>query len=226
MKILLIEDDRALATLLKQQLKKESFAVDVVYSAQKAKEKIENFSHEYDCLLMDINLPDGDGFELCDYMRGQKNTRPIIMMTARDSLSDKVKGLDLGADDYITKPFAIEELIARIRAVIRRNSQDSLPILEIADLKINPQTRRVKRDNQLIELSSKEFAVLEFLARHSDQVVTRTMIMEHVWGSDFETFSNVIDVYLKTLRKKIDKNFEKKLLHTIRGSGYSLSDQR
>ena len=226
MKILLIEDDQQLANQLAKQLKKATLAVDVCGTIENGLIQATEFSQEYDCIVLDINLPDGNGFDFCSQLREQKIMIPIIMMTARDSLTDKIKGLDLGADDYVTKPVDFTELLARIRAIIRRNSKDPSPIIKIGDLTINPQTHRVSRGLRKIGMSSKEFAVLEFLAYHHDEVVTRTMIMEHVWGSDFETFSNVIDVYIKNIRKKIDIKNHKKLLHTIRGSGYSLSNKR
>lgn len=226
MKILLIEDDLQLANQLTQQLTKATFAVDVYGSVEESLIQAIEFNQEYDCIVLDINLPDGNGFDFCSQLRKEKIITPIIMMTARDALTDKIKGLDLGADDYVTKPVDFIELLARIRAIIRRNSKDPSPIMKIGNLSIDPQTHRVKRGLNKIELSSKEFAILEFLSRHHDEVVTRTMIMEHAWGSDFETLSNVIDVYIKNLRKKIDAKNNKKLLHTIRGSGYSLSDKR
>lgn len=226
MKILLVEDDQLLAHNLRKQLKKSSFAVDLASNLEEATFQAVEFHQEYDCLVLDINLPDGSGFDLCQRLRKKKITTPIIMMTARDTIPDKIKGLNLGADDYLTKPVDFTELLARIQAVIRRNSKDTLPVMQIGNLTLNPQTQQVTRDSRVINLSAKEFAVLEFLARHSDEVVTRTMIMEHVWGSDFETFSNVINVYIKNLRKKVDLKAERKLLHTIRGSGYSLSNKR
>lgn len=226
MKILLVEDDQLLAHNLRKQLKKSLFAVDLASNLEEATFQAVEFHQEYDCLVLDINLPDGSGFDLCQRLRKKKITTPIIMMTARDTIPDKIKGLNLGADDYLTKPVDFTELLARIQAVIRRNSKDTLPVMQIGNLTLNPQTQQVTRDSRVINLSAKEFAVLEFLARHSDEVVTRTMIMEHVWGSDFETFSNVINVYIKNLRKKVDLKAERKLLHTIRGSGYSLSNKR
>jgi DNA-binding response OmpR family regulator len=226
MKILLVEDDQQLRENLQIMLQKAGFAVDTTDRVSAATENISAFGHEYDCLVLDINLPDGDGFSLCEKIRRSALTLPILMMTARDAVSDKVKGLNLGADDYVTKPVDSQELLARIRSLIRRSHKQPLPELVIGDLTINPQTRRVIRGAVQISLTAKEFSVLELLAFHADEVVTRTMLMERVWGSDFETFSNVIDVYIKNLRKKIDSPGKKKLLHTIRGSGYSLSDQR
>lgn len=224
MRILLIEDDAQLATHVRKALEHESLAVDTAGTAEDGLFQATEF--EYDGVILDVNLPDGNGFDVCKKMRSAHVTTPILMLTARDALSDKILGLDLGADEYVTKPIDTRELLARVRALIRRNSKDPLPLLNIGDLTIDPKTRRVRRKNVTIDLPSKEYAVLEFLARHSDEVVTRAMIMEHVWGSDFETFSNVIDVYMKNLRKKIDMEGQKKLLHTIRGGGYVLSDKR
>lgn len=224
MKILIIEDDLVLLNTTKDQLEKAGFGVDTASSAEDGLFQTE--VNQYDAIVLDINLPDGNGFEICKKLREQHITTPILIMTARDGVDDRVKGLNLGADDYVLKPVDSQELIARVKALIRRNSKTPLPILKVSDLEINPQTQRVERAGKEIILPVKEFAVLELLARHSDEVVTRTMIMEHVWGSDFETFSNVVDVYIKNLRKKIDITGSKKLIHTIRGGGYSLSDKR
>jgi two-component system copper resistance phosphate regulon response regulator CusR len=224
MKILIVEDDRNLLDNTKAQLEKAGFGVDAVTTKDEAEYQLD--VNHYDAVVLDINLPDGNGFEICQNIRSKQDATPIIIMTARDALSDKLKGLDLGADDYVLKPVDSQELIARVKALIRRSSKSPLPILTVGDLEVDPQTQRVTRAGQEISLPAKEFAVLEFLARHSDEVVTRTMLMEHVWGSDFETFSNVIDVYIRNLRRKIDSDGKKKLLHTIRGGGYSLSDKR
>ncbi len=224
MKILLIEDDKILARNIKHKLEQALFAVDTAFTAEEGTFQAQEFT--YDCIILDINLPDEDGFEVCKNLRESKLKSPILIMTARDYVGDKVRGLDLGADDYVTKPIDSVELIARIRALVRRSKDNPSPVFTIGDLQINPQTQRVKRGNRQIKLSSKEFSVLEYLAYHSDEVVTRTMLMEHVWGSDFETLSNVIDVYIKNLRRKIDTKNKKKLIHTIRGSGYSLSEKR
>lgn len=224
MKILLVEDDEQLAAHVRRALEHESFAVDTAATAENGLFQATEF--EYDGLILDINLPDGNGFDVCKKLRAAHITTPILMLTARDALSDKILGLDLGADEYVTKPIDSRELLARVRALIRRNSKEPLPILSVANLTIEPKTRRVRRKNITINLPSKEYAVLEFLVRHSDEIVTRSMIMEHVWGSDFETFSNVVDVYIRNLRKKIDIEGQKKLIHTIRGGGYVLSDKR
>lgn len=224
MKILIIEDDQSLLENTQTQFAKAGFGVDIAATAEEGLSLLE--VNEYDSIVLDINLPDGNGFEICEKVRKQENTTPIIIMTARDAVSDKIKGLDLGADDYVLKPVDSQELIARVKALIRRNSKKPLPVLTIGDLEIDTQTRRVVRAGQEIDLPSKEFAVLELLARHSDEVVTRSMLMEHIWGSDFETFSNVVDVYIRNLRRKVDTEGKKKLIHTIRGGGYSLSDKR
>lgn len=224
MKILIIEDDHSLLENTQTQFMKAGFGVDAAATAEEGLSFLD--VNEYDSIVLDINLPDGNGFEICEKVRKQENTTPIIIMTARDAVSDKIKGLDLGADDYVLKPVDSQELIARVKALIRRNSKKPLSVLTIGDLEIDTQTRRVVRAGTEIELPSKEFAVLELLARHSDEVVTRSMLMEHIWGSDFETFSNVVDVYIRNLRKKIDAGRQKKLIHTIRGGGYSLSDKR
>lgn len=224
MKILIIEDDRSLLENTQTQFVKAGFGVDAADTADEGLSLLD--VNEYDSIVLDINLPDGNGFEICEKVRKQENTTPIIIMTARDAVSDKIKGLDIGADDYVLKPVDSQELIARVKALIRRNSKKPLPVLNIGDLEIDTQTRRVVRAGVEIDLPSKEFAVLELLARHSDEVATRSMLMEHIWGSDFETFSNVVDVYIRNLRKKIDSGSQKKLIHTIRGGGYSLSDKR
>lgn len=224
MKILLIEDDPRLLENTQTQFVKAGFGVDVSATADEALRQVG--VNEYDCIVLDINLPDGNGFEICEEIRSEGNVTPIIIMTARDAVSDRIKGLDLGADDYVLKPVDSQELIARVKALIRRSSKNPLPIITIDNLQIDTQAQRVTRAGQEIVFPTKEFAVLELLARHHDEVVTRTMIMEHVWGSDFETFSNVVDVYIRNLRRKIDITGQKKLLHTIRGGGYSLSAQR
>jgi DNA-binding response OmpR family regulator len=224
MKILIIEDDKELLKRTKGQLEGAGFAVDVATHIAEALDFLG--VNEYDSIVLDINLPDGSGFEICENLRNNQITTPIIIMTARDAVSDKIKGLNLGADDYVLKPVDSQELIARVKALIRRDSKKPLSILAIGDLEIDTQARRVTRSGVEIILPSKEYAVLELLARHSDEIVTRSMLMEHVWGSDFETFSNVVDVYIRNLRRRIDVDNQKKLIHTIRGGGYSLSDRR
>lgn len=226
MKIFILEDDQQLNQNLSLLFKRQGFAVDAFLTFNDGWRQIEEFWREYDCIILDVNLPDGNGFSFCEQLRQQQIKTPVIIMTARQHVKDKIHGLNLGADDYVTKPIDFEELLARVRAVIRRSNKNPLPTFTIKDLKINPQTQRVTRKNKSIKLTSKEFAILELMARHDDEVITRTMIMEHVWGSDFETLSNVIDVYIKNLRAKIDRGHKQKLIHTIRGSGYRLSAKK
>ena len=183
-------------------------------------------SESFDCIILDVNLPDMNGFDVCKSIRDKQNNIPILMLTARNDIEDRVQGLNIGADDYVSKPIDSMELVARIRALIRRNNKNIQSIQHVGDLFIDTTAHLVSRGEKPIELNSKEFAVLEFLAAHADEVVTRTMIMEHVWGSDFETFSNVVDVYIRYLRIKIDKPDMKPLIHTVRGHGYILSNKR
>lgn len=220
MKLLIIEDDISLASNLKKSLTKEGFAVDITHTLEGG--QIEMEINEYDCLILDLNLPDGNGFSFLDNLRNKTNQTPVIIMTARGQVEDRIKGLNLGADDYVSKPINSNELIARIRAVIRRNSQNSLPTIIIGELTIKPAEHKAIANKIELNLTAKEFAVLEYLALHSGQVVTRTMLMEHIWGNDFDTFSNVIDVYIKNLRKKIGKHIETIMITTIRGKGYIL----
>jgi DNA-binding response OmpR family regulator len=222
MKILIVEDDQILAKNLKLVLVKDGFAVDVSHSKENG--LVESEVNEYDCIVLDINLPDGSGFDLLTELRQEENQTPIIIVTARGDVEDKIKGLNLGADDYVPKPIDSYELIARIRAVIRRNSQNALPVINIGDLTVKPAEHAATVNNQTLDLTAKEFAVLEYMAQHSGQAVTRTMLMEHIWGSDFDTFSNVIDVYIRNLRRKLEKHSTTKLIKTIRGKGYVLGN--
>jgi len=221
MKILIIENDLTLSENLKKLLLKEGFAVDTAGSKEEGQNQVE--INDYDCLVLDIGLPDGNGFDLLKDLRKSKDKTPVIIATARGQVEDRIQGLNLGADDYVGKPVDSQELIARIRSVIRRNSQNILPIISIQDLVVRPAEHKATVNSAPLDLTAKEFAVLEYLALHSGEAITRTMLMEHVWGSDFETFSNVIDVYIKNLRKKIKNHTSKDLIKTIRGKGYVLS---
>lgn len=221
MKILVVEDDQTLAKNLQKVLVKDGFAVDVTYAKEEGLVATE--VNEYDCMVLDINLPDGNGFDLLSELRQKKDQTPIIIVTARGDVEDRIKGLNLGADDYVSKPIDSYELIARIRAVIRRNNQSSLPVIVIGDLVVTSAEHLATIKDQPLDLTAKEFAVLEYLVQHSGQVVTRAMLMEHIWGSDFDTFSNVIDVYIRNLRRKLEKHSQDKLIRTIRGKGYILS---
>lgn len=220
MKLLIIEDDSSLAKNLQKTLQKEGFAADVAQNLEQA--EIEVDVNEYDCILLDLNLPDGSGFSFLDQLRKDSNQTPIVIMTARGDVEDRIKGLNLGADDYVPKPVNSNELIARVRAVIRRNSQNALPTITIEKLVVKPAEHVALANNKQLDLTAKEFAVLEYLALHSGQAITRTMLMEHIWGNDFNTFSNVIDVYIRNLRKKIKKHISQEMITTIRGKGYVL----
>src|SRR3989344_2493641 len=220
MKILVNEDDQTLAKNLKQVLIKDGFAVDTSSTREGGLAQTE--INEYDCVVLDINLPDGSGFDLLSDLRKTENKTPVIIVTARGQVEDRIKGLNLGADDYIPKPEDSNELTARIRAVIRRNSQSALPVIVIGDLTVKPAQHTATVGKFTLDLTAKEFAVLEYLAQHNSQVITRTMLMEHIWGSDFETFSNVVDVYIRNLRRKLEKHSKMSLIKTIRGKGYLL----
>ena len=220
MKLLVIEDDHILAKNLKQVLVKDGFAVDTSSSQEDG--LIQTEINEYDCIILDINLPDGSGLGLLADLRKSENKTPVIIVTARGQVEDRIKGLNLGADDYVPKPVDSNELIARIRAVIRRNSQSALPVIVVGDLAVKPTQHTATVGEFTLNLTAKEFAVLEYLAQYNGQVITRTMLMEHVWGSDFETFSNVVDVYIRNLRRKMEKYSEMNLIKTIRGKGYIL----
>jgi len=178
----------------------------------------------YDLILMDVMLPKKDGLSAIKELREKNVSTPILCLTAKDTVEDIVSGLDIGSDDYLTKPFAFAELIARVRALIRRGSQDRGAELYFADLRLDPVGHKVWRDNKEIDLTSKEYALLEYFMRSPNQVLTRTMIAEHVWDYTFDSFTNIIDVYVNYLRKKIDRNFDKKLIHTVRGVGYVLKE--
>lgn len=223
MKILLVEDDQELADHLKQQLEHAGLAVDWASTVEDGRYQAETGT--YDCLVLDLTLPDGDGLHLCKKLRGQQITTPILMLTARGTIDDRLLGLDLGADDYLSKPADSREVIARVRSLIRRSQKNPSPLLTVGNLTVDPKSREARVGKEVLPLSSKEFSVLEFLAHHSNEVVTRTMLMEHVWGSDFETFSNVIDVYIRSLRKKIAVVDNQPYIHTLRGAGYKLSDK-
>jgi heavy metal response regulator len=223
MRILVIEDEKKIADFIKRGLKEEGYAVDIAADGENGLFLAK--TNNYDLILLDLMLPKVDGITICKSLRGEKILSPIIMLTAKDAVKDKVTGLDAGADDYLTKPFAFEELLARIRAILRKKSeQKESARLQVGDLEIDLRTHKVTRAGKDIELTSKEFALLEYLMRNTGKVVTRTMISEHVWDIDFDTFTNVIDVYINYLRNKIDSDSKKKLIQTVRGRGYILKE--
>jgi len=222
MRILIVEDEKKLASFIRRGLKERNYAVDIAYDGDEGLFLAE--SNPYDVIILDVMLPLKDGFSICRQLRKEKIEAPILMLTARDEVEDKINGLDAGADDYLTKPFAFGELLARVRALVRRKHGVKTTKLKVADLELDQLTHKVTRSGKPIDLTSTEYALLEYLMFNVNQVVTRTMISEHVWNDDFDSFSNVINVYINYLRQKIDSNFEKKLLHSVRGTGYILKD--
>jgi len=217
-----VEDERKISAYVKRGLEEQGYAVDAAYTGTEALDFAD--AAPYDLILLDILLPEMDGLAVCRELRRKGNRTPVLMLTARDAIDDRVAGLDAGADDYLVKPFALKELLARLRALNRRSADvPKSPVLQLADLTLDTLTRRVKRGNKTIELAAKEYAVLECLLREPERVLTRTQIAEHVWNYDVFNQSNIVDVYIKNLRRKIDDGFEAKLIHTIRGAGYRLS---
>ena len=221
MRILLVEDNRRLSESLRMTLEEDGYAVDTAYDGLDGEEM--GLISSYDIIILDIMLPGKDGMEVCHELRDRRIRTPILMLTARDALDDRVRGLDSGADDYLVKPFEVDELRARIRALLRRESSSSKSgTLQVADLVLDPATHTVRRGNQPIELTAKEFSLLEYLMRHPNHLVTREMAEEHLWSYDHVIASNVVDVYIRRLRSKIDDPCEVKLLETMRGAGYRL----
>ena len=223
MRILVVEDEKKINDIIVKTLKQEKYGVDSCFDGEEALDYI--FSVEYDIILLDIMLPKKDGFEVIKSIRKKGIKTPVLFLTARDEIEDRVKGLDLGADDYLVKPFAFEELLARIRVLLRKNSssgEDNGNVLKIANLTVDCNKHEVFRDDILIKLSAKEFSILEYMMRNRGRVVSKEKIEEHVWDFDYEGGSNIVEVYIKFLRKKIDNDFSPKLIHTIRRVGYIL----
>ena len=220
MRILVVEDDRKVAEFVRKGFEEEGYAVDIAADGETA--LAIGLDRLHDLIVLDIMLPKRPGLDVLRELRRAKITTPVILLTARDAVEDKVQGLDAGADDYLTKPFAFAELLARVRALLRRGAEARLPQLQLADLVVDPATRVVRRGGEEIGLTNREFALLEYLMRNQGRVLTRTMIAEHVWDYSFDSSTNVIDVYVNYLRKKIDARWEPKLLHTVRGVGYVL----
>src|SRR5208283_4499615 len=220
MRILVIEDELKIAQFIKRGLKEEGYAVDIASDGEQGDFFLS--SNDYDLIILDLMLPKIDGLTLCRKLRKEGRQTPIIMLTAKDTVKDKVKGLDSGADDYLAKPFAFEELLARIRVLLRKKESSVVTQLKVNDLSMDLLTQKVTRGSREIDLTVKEYALLEYLMRNAGNIVTRTMISEHVWDINFDTMTNVIDVYINYLRNKIDSGFADKMIHTVRGKGYLL----
>ena len=222
MRILIVEDEKKVAAFIKKGLEEETYAVDVAYDGEDGLHMgVEN---QYDLIILDLMLPVIDGLEVLSRLRENKVDTPILLLTAKDSVEDKVTGLNTGADDYLTKPFAFSELLARLRVLLRRGKAETKTVLQIKGLSLDLVSHKVKRNDEEIELTGKEYSLLEYFMRNQGKVLTRTMIAEHVWDYNFDTFTNVIDVYVNHLRKKIDKGYPEKLLHTLRGVGYIMKE--
>ncbi|MGB9499026.1 MAG: response regulator transcription factor [Dissulfuribacterales bacterium] len=222
MRILLVEDEKRMASFIKRGLTEQRYTVDLAYDGEEGLFLAE--TNPYDLIILDVMLPKADGITVCRELREKKVEVPILMLTAKDDVRDKIIGLDSGADDYLTKPFAFDEFLARVRVLLRRQRVDKSTTLKVADLELDQLTHKVTRAGQEIELTATEYALLEYLMLNANQVVTRTMISEHVWDQDFDSFSNVINVYVNYVRKKVDTGFSKILIQSIRGTGYILKD--
>ena len=220
LRVLLVEDELSAARMLAKGLRERAYVVDIVTDGEDALYRAS--INDYDLVILDVMLPRKDGFEICRELRCTGSAVPVLMLTARDSVADRIAGLDTGADDYLTKPFDFHELLARVRALMRRGPALQKETIQIVDLSIDTQARRVRRAGRSVELTTKEYTLLDYLARHLDQVVGRAEIAEHVWDENFDPFSNLIEVYIQRLRRKIDDGYSCKLIHTIRGEGYML----
>ncbi|HEX2911488.1 MAG TPA: response regulator transcription factor [Chloroflexia bacterium] len=220
MRVLIVEDNHRLAQVLKTGLLTEGYAVDLSYNGVEGQQLAELTS--YDAIILDIMLPDKDGLAICRALRQKRINSPILLLTAKDTVEDRVIGLDSGADDYLVKPFAMNELLARLRALLRRESSDKSGLLVVGDLIVDPSTHFVERDGQRIELTTKEYALVEYFARYPNQLISRERLENHVWNYDYEGVSNIIEVYMRRLRRKLDNPFKFKMFETIRGSGYRL----
>jgi len=221
MRVLVVEDERRIADFISRGLSEQGYAVDVAYDGDEALDW--PAVADFDVIILDVMLPVRDGVEVCRTLRERGLRTPILMLTARDAVEDRVRGLDSGADDYLVKPFAFAELLARLRALTRREPAALGTVLQVGDLILDTGTREASRQGMSPELTSKEYALLEYLMRHANQVLTRTMIAEHVWNYDFDNATNVIDVHIRNLRRKIDDPFPTKLIQTVRGAGYRIS---
>ena len=224
MRILLVEDEPRMADVIAKGLREQSYAVDVAQDG--AAGLYQTSINDYDVIVLDVLLPERDGYEVCRELRQRGDSTPVLMLTARAAVDDRITGFDAGADDYLTKPFSFRELLARIRALLRRDVQLRPDVLQIEDLTVDSASHRVSRGSREVQLTAKEYALLEYLARRAGQLVSRAEIAAHVWDDTFDPFSNAIEVYINRLRKKIDENHPIKLLHTRRGEGYLLGPQK
>ena len=223
MRVLLVEDEKKVASFIKKGLEEHGYAVDLATDGKIGLAMALDQLH--DLVILDINLPEIDGLSVLRQIRDKQMVTPVLLLTIRATIEDKVIGLDTGADDYLSKPFSFEELLARVRALLRRGSDSKTPLLKIADLSLDPATRQVFRGGNRIELTSKEFAILEYFMRNAGRVLTRSMIINHAWDYDYEAETNMVDVYINYLRKKMDAAYQPKLLHTIRGTGYVMREE-
>ena len=222
MKILIVEDEHLIATSLKKGLEQERYTVDIAFDGLEGYDLAS--TGDYDIILLDLMLPGLDGLSICKKLREAKNNTPILMLTAKSQLEDKIKGLNSGADDYLTKPFAFEELLARIRALSRRPQQATSKVLTVGDLSLDTTNYQIKRGDKEIRLSSKEYSLLECLMRHAGQILNKDQLIQYVWSYESDILPNTIEVYIRNLRQKIDKPFKKKIIQTIRGFGYKISE--
>ena len=224
MRILIAEDEKSLNRIIAKQLKASGYSVDCAFNGEEAYDMIS--MTDYDAAVFDVMMPKIDGFSLLRKIRNEGNGLPVLFLTARDSIEDRVEGLDIGADDYLVKPFAFEELLARIRVLIRKNSVSKSNVITVADLTVDISSRTVTRSGNNISLSAKEYELLQYLAVNNGIVLSREKIEDHIWNYDYEGGTNVIDVYIRYLRKKIDEGYDKKLIHTVRGMGYVLREEK
>jgi heavy metal response regulator len=223
MRILVVEDEKKVSSFIKRGLEEEKYEVDVAYDGDEGIKLA--IDRQYDAIILDWMLPKQDGLSVLKELRAHHKATPVLMLTAKDTVDDIVAGLDSGSDDYLTKPFAFAELLARVRALLRRSEMDRGAELRFGELRIDPVTHKVWRGDKEIDLTAKEYSLLEYFMRNPNQVLTRTMIADHVWDYTFDSFTNIIDVYVNYLRKKIDRDADKKLIHTVRGVGYILKEE-
>jgi len=223
LRLLVVEDEPSLLSIITKRLKEEGYGVDSAKDGREGENYIS--SAEYDCIILDIMIPFQDGLTLLRKIRAKNISAPVLLLTAKDSIDDRVTGLDSGADDYLVKPFSFDELLARVRAMLRRHKDKKNTVLSVGDLEMDTITRQVQRGGKVIELTSKEYSILEYFLRNKNRVLTKSQIAEHVWNYDFEYNSNIVEVYVRYLRRKMDEEFKNKLIHTIRGGGYVIKDR-